>query len=256
MGGWTFEPWRGTFFPKGLRQADELEFATRAVTAIEINGTYYSGQKAESWAKWGAAAPDGFVYSMKASRFCTNRKVLAEAWPSIERFFAQGMENLGPKLGPVLWQLANSKKFEPEDFAGFLKLMPREVGGLPLRHVVEPRHPSFVNAEAVGMCRDHGVAICLAEHATYPMIADVTADFVYARLQIGEDENPTAYTDDGIAQWAGRLKTFAQGGAPDDLPRLAAPAPKRDRDVFAFIISGGKVHAPAGAVALQKAIDA
>ncbi|WP_374573458.1 DUF72 domain-containing protein [Phenylobacterium sp.] len=252
IGGWTFEPWRGVFYPKGLRQADELAYAAERLTAIEVNGTYYSSQKPESFAKWAASAPDGFVFSLKASRFCTNRRVLAEAGPSIEKFLSQGLTELGDKLGPILWQFMATKKFDPDDFAAFLKLLPAGHDGLSLRHVVEVRHQSFVDPAFVALCREHGVAICLAHHAEFPQIADVTSSFVYARLMCGADEVETCYPPAEIDGWAERLKTFAAGGAPADLAYAApdAPAPEADRDVFAFFISSGKVRAPAGAMAL------
>lgn len=252
IGGWTFEPWRGVFYPKGLRQADELAYAASRLTAIEINSTYYSGQKPESFAKWAAAAPDGFVFSLKASRFCTNRRVLAEAGPSVEKFFAQGLTELGDKLGPIVWQFMATKKFDAEDFSAFLELLPDRLEGRPLRHVMEVRHPSFVDPAFVALCRDRGAAICLAHHAEFPQIADVTADFVYARLIKGSDEIETCYPPAEIDEWAGRFRTYAAGGAPADLAFAdpAHPAPKADRDVFAFFISEGKVRAPAGAMAL------
>ena len=254
MGGWTYEPWRGGFYPKGVRQADELAYASRQVTAIEINGTYHSLQKRASFAKWAAATPDDFVFSLKASRFCTNRKILAEAGPAIAKFFEQGLEALGDKLGPILWQFMPTKKFERDDFAAFLDLLPRALDGCPLRHVVEVRHLSFVDPAFVDLCRQKNIAICLADHATYPMIADVTADFVYARLMTGEDRHPGAYGQKDLRLWAGRLALLASGGAPPDLSVITEPAAAKPRDVFAFIISGGKVHAPIGAIALAKAV--
>jgi uncharacterized protein YecE (DUF72 family) len=251
VGGWTFEPWRGVFYPKGLRQADELAFASRRLTAIEINGTYYSTFKPESFAKWRAATPEGFRFSVKASRFCTNRKVLAEAGSAVEVFLNQGLTELGDRLGPILWQFMHTKKFEPADFEGFLKLLPDRIGGLPLRHVVEPRHASFRDPAFIALCRDYDAAICLADHASYPLISDVTSDIVYARLQCGSDDVETAYPAAEIDAWADRLRRFAQGGRPDDLPPVdAAEAPQEPRDVYAFIIHEGKVRAPAGARAL------
>jgi uncharacterized protein YecE (DUF72 family) len=252
VGGWTFEPWRGVFYPKGLRQADELEYASRHLTAIEINGTYYSTFKPESFAKWRASTPDGFKFSVKASRFCTNRKVLADMGKSLEVFLNQGLAELGDRLGPILWQFMGTKKFEPDDFAGFLKLLPRELEGLPLQHVVEPRHASFKSPDFIALCREHGVAVCLADHASYPMIPDVTGDVVYARLQTGSDEIETAYAPADLDLWAGRLGAYASGDAPSDLPLVdpARPAPKKAREVFAFFIHEGKVRAPAAAMAM------
>ena len=178
VGGWTYEPWRNNFYPKGLPHARELEYAAQHLTAIEINGTFYGTQKRETWIKWGATVPDGFVFSVKASRFCTNRRVLAEGGESIAKFLGQGIAELGPRLGPILWQFANTKKLDLEDFAAFLKLMPEEQEGVKLRHALEVRHESFVCPEFVDLARDHGCAIVFADHATYPMIADLTAPFV------------------------------------------------------------------------------
>ncbi len=256
IGGWTFEPWRGVFYPKGLRQADELDYASRHLTAIEINGTYYSTFKPDSFAKWRAATPDGFKFSVKASRFCTNRKVLADMGKSLEVFLNQGLVELGDRLGPILWQFMGTKKFEPEDFEGFLKLLPDRLEGLPLVHVVEPRHASFRDPAFVALCRKHKVAICLADHETYPMIPDVTGDVVYARLQTGSDEVPTAYAPADLDRWADRFRRYAQGGAPEDLPLVdpASAAPRTPREVFAFFIHEGKVRAPAAAMALLERV--
>ncbi len=252
VGGWTFEPWRGVFYPKGLKQAQELDYASRQLSAIEINGTYYSTFKPDSFAKWRAATPDGFKFSVKASRFCTNRKVLADMGKSLEVFLNQGMVELGDRLGPILWQFMGTKKFEPEDFEGFLKLLPDQLDGLPLRHVVEPRHDSFKDPAFVALCRKYNVAVCLADHASYPLIPDVTGDLVYARLQTGSDDIETAYAPAVLDRWAERLGAYAAGGTPDDLPRIdpASSAPKEPREVYAFFIHEGKVRAPAAAMAL------
>ena len=256
-GGWTFEPWRGVFYPKGTRQADELAFAARHLTAIEINSTYYSSQKPESFAKWAAATPPGFKFAVKASRFCTNRKVLADAAPTVQNFLNQGIVELGDRLGPILWQFMATKKFDPVDFAAFLDLLPATLGGIPLRHCVEVRHDSFADPAFVALCRTRGVAIGLTDSAEFPMIADVTADFVYARLMRGEDGIDTCYPPDGLQLWERRLKAFAAGEAPDDLTLSDPnhPAPRVARDVFAFFIKSGKVRAPAGAMALQSLAD-
>jgi uncharacterized protein YecE (DUF72 family) len=234
IGGWVFPPWRGVFYPKGTRQADELAYASRRLTAIEINSTYHSLQSPESFAKWAGETPEDFVFTLKASRFCTNRKVLAEAGEAIDRFFAQGVGELGARLGPILWQFMPTKRFAREDFAAFLGLLPPTLAGRSLRHCVEVRHPSFVTEAFVDLCRDHGVAICLADHPTYPMIEAATADFVYARLMRGADEIPTCYEPAAVDAWSDRFRREAQGG----------------RDVFAFFINAGKVNAPAGAMAL------
>lgn len=256
MGGWNFEPWQGVFYPDDLPKKRQLEYASRNVTTIEVNATYYGGQKPATIASWGATAPDGFVFSIKGNRFVTNRKVLAEAGPSIEKFFAQRLSGLGDKLGPILWQFAPTKKFDPADFAAFLKLLPHEEDGVRLRHALEVRHESFVDPEFVSLAAEHGAAIVLADHATYPAIADVTADFVYARLQQGDDAIPTAYADNAMAAWTHRALTWAEGGMPDDLP-LAAPehSPERkQRDVFVYFIHEGKVRAPHAAQDLLRRV--
>jgi uncharacterized protein YecE (DUF72 family) len=252
IGGWTFEPWRGVFYPDGLRQADELTYAATHLTAIEINGTYYSSFKPDSWAKWRAATPEGFKFAVKASRFSTNRKVLADGAESIGRFLNQGLSELGDRLGPILWQFANTKKFDAADFEGFLKLLPDKQDGLPLAHVLEVRHPTFQDPAFIALARKYGATVCLADHNTYPMIADVTGDLVYARLQTGSDDEPTAYKPAALNTWVDRLKTYAQGGAPGDLTLADAanPAPVRPRDVYAFVIHEGKVRAPTAAMAM------
>src|ERR1700692_567370 len=163
IGGWTFEAWRGVFYSEGLRQADELSYAASKLTAIEINGTYYSSFKPDSWAKWRASTPEGFKFAVKASRFCTNRKVLADGGESVERFLNQGLAELGDRLGPILWQFANTKKFDPDDFARFLDLLPESLpehrGERPLRHALEVRHESFRDQRFVDLARERGMAI-------------------------------------------------------------------------------------------------
>jgi uncharacterized protein YecE (DUF72 family) len=257
IGGWTFEPWRGVFYPEGLPQAKELEYASRQLTSIEINGTYYGSQSPETFRKWREATPEGFVFSVKGSRFCTNRKVLADGRESIQKFMAQGVLELEDRLGPLLWQLAPTKKFNPDDVSGFLDCLPEKAGGRPLRHVIEARHDSFISPEFTRLLRERNVGLVFAEHFTYPEMADVTADFVYARLQKGSDDIETAYPEVQLDAWAGRLKTWAAGGEPDDLPKADpdhAP-PKSPRDVFAYVIHEGKVRAPAAARALIRRVE-
>jgi len=252
IGGWNFAPWRGVFYPKGLPQAKELAYAGAHVTSIEINSTYYGSQKPESFRKWASTVPDGFIFSVKASRFCTNRRVLREAGDSIKRFVESGVLELGDRLGPLLWQFAPTKKFDEADFGGFLELLPQTYDGRRLRHVVEVRHDSFRVPAFVALLRKFGLAVVYAEHATYPGIADVTSDFVYTRLQKGHDDIPTAYPPQALDQWARRVRLWAEGREPDDLPRVDAghkPAAK-PRDVFAYFIHEGKVRAPAAAMAL------
>ena len=251
IGGWVFKPWRGTFYPKGLPQARELEFASRALTTIEINGTFYGSQRPESFRRWADETPDDFVFSLKGPRFTTHRAVLAEAGPSIERFFASGVLELKSKLGPVLWQFPPFKAFEADDFAAFLSLLPHRLEGHPIRHAVEVRHQSFCVPEFVKLMRKNAVAIAGIESDKHPLIPDVTGDFVYLRLQRTSEEIESGYAQPDLARWAKRAREFAQGGAPSDLPVLApAPHTKSKRDVFIYMISGAKVRAPAAAQAL------
>lgn len=250
IGGWTFEPWRGTFYPDGLAQARELEYASRQVTAIEINGTFYGSQKPASFRRWAEESPDGFVFSLKAPRFATNRKVLAEAGPSIEKFLESGVTELKSKLGPILWQFPPFKKFEPEDFSAFLALLPESHDGHALRHVLEVRHESFCAPDFIALARKHKAAVVVADSAKYPLIADVTGDFVYARLQQAAEAIPTGYSDADLDLWKERAQDWAQGGEARGLPLLAEPAPKKPRDVFVYMINGAKIRAPAAAKAL------
>src|SRR5882672_2420752 len=182
VGGWTFEPWRNNFYPEGLVQSRELEYASRKLSAIEINGTFYGSQKPASFAKWRDETPDDFVFSMKAVRYATNRKVLAEAGESIERFVKSGIAELRHKLGPILWQFQSTKKFDPADFEAFLKLLPAEVDGLPLRHALDVRHASFMTREYLDLARHYSCSTVFTDSDDYPSFADVTGDFVYARL--------------------------------------------------------------------------
>jgi uncharacterized protein YecE (DUF72 family) len=251
IGGWVFKPWRGTFYPQKLPQARELAHASRAVTTIEINGTFYGSQRPESFRRWAAETPDDFVFSLKGPRFTTHRGVLAEAGPSIERFFASGVLELKSKLGPILWQLPPTKAFAAEDFAAFLALLPQERDGRRIRHAVEVRHASFCGGEFVALMREFSVAIALIDSPAHPLIADVTGDFAYLRLQRTAQEIETGYAAADLKTWAKRARVFADGGAPADLSTLAPPpAAKGKRDVFVYMISGAKARAPAAAQAL------
>jgi len=257
MGGWTFEPWDTSFYPEKLSKAKQLHYASRQVKTIEVNGTYYSTFKPATFAKWAADAPEDFVFSLKAIRFATNRRVLAEAGESVQRFLDSGVAELGDRLGPILWQFAPTKKFDPADFEGFLKALPAKQDGVPLRHALEVRNDSFVTPDFVALARKYKAAIVYAHHETYPEIADVTGDFVYARLQRGSDDNEHCYPDKELDAWAARAMDWAAGAQPGDLP-YAAPehqAEKKPRDVFVYFITSGKVRAPHGAIALQQRVD-
>jgi uncharacterized protein YecE (DUF72 family) len=253
IGGWTYEPWRGgVFFPEKWPEKRELEYASRKMTAIEVNGTYYSGFKPPTFAKWRDETPEGFVLTLKASRFCTNRKVLAEAGESVGRFVTQGITELGDKLGPILWQFMATKKFDPDDFQAFLKLLPEKQDGLALRHAIEVRHESFNHPDFVRMCRAAGAAIVFADSAKYPTLADVTSGFVYARLEDAKAEVETGYTAGELDRWAKVAKSWAEGHQPDGLTYAdrASHQGGTARDVFVFMINGAKERAPAAAMGL------
>ena len=251
IGGWTYEPWRGVFYPKGLPHARELAYATEHLTSIEVNGTFYRTQKAATFRAWAAEVPDGFVFALKGPRYAVNRRVLAEAGDSIKRFLESGITELGDHLGPLLWQFAPYKKFDAADFGGFLELLPKEFDGRPLRHAIEVRNDSFKTPAFIALARQFGVAIVYAEHETYTEIADVTADLVYARLQKGDETLKAGYPGKALDQWAERAKTWAKGGAPKDLPRVDKTAAKKEpRDAFIYFIHEAKLRAPAAAMAL------
>jgi len=254
VGGWTYAPWRGVFYPKRLPHAQELSFASRHLTSIEVNGTFYRTQTPATFAKWARETPDGFVFSLKGPRYAVNRRVLAEAGDSIARFLDSGPLALGDRLGPMLWQFAPTKKFDAADFGAFLELLPQKFDARKLRHVVEVRHASFCTPAFITLLRHFAIPVVYAEHATYPAIADVTGDFVYARLQKGKDSVKTGYPPKALDAWAKRAEIWAAGGAPGDLPRVG-PAPrakKAARDVFVYFIHEGKLRAPAAAEALIK----
>lgn len=230
VGGWTYPPWRGVFYPAGLPQKRELEFLSRAMTTIEINGTFYSAFKPADFARWRDAVPDRFMFSMKASRYCTNRRNLAEAADAIGRFVSQGIAELREKLGPINWQFAATKKFDPGEFEAFLALLPKQAGDLPLRHALEPRHPTFDCKEFVDLARRFGCAITFADSDKYPCIDRSTADFTYARLMRTRDELETGYSDADLEGFVRRARKWAGRG-----------------DVFVYFIAGAKLRAPAAA---------
>lgn len=250
VGGWSYDPWRATFYPKGLKRGGELEYASRKLTSIEIDSTYYGGKTPQIFRTWRDTAPEDFVFSVKGSRFVTNRRVLAEAGPSIERFFQTGVTELGPKLGPINWQFAATKRFEPDDFAAFLGLLPKSVDGLTLRHAVEVRNDSFRTPEFVALARAHGVAVIAAGDSKFPLIADVAAPFVYVRIMGTREDEPAGYPDKALELWAKRARKWSAGAAPEDLDAVAPAASPDARDVFLYVISGFKAHNPAVAMAL------
>ncbi|MGB3026715.1 DUF72 domain-containing protein [Paradevosia shaoguanensis] len=255
VGGWTYEPWRGTFYPEGLTQKRELEYAGSKLSSIEINGTFYGSQKPESFAKWHDETPDDFVFTLKGTRYSTNRRVLAEAGESVERFISSGILMLKDKLGPINWQMAGTKKFDPEDFEAFLKLLPKTHEGRTLQHAVEVRHPSFRVPEFIAMAREYNVGVILDADSDYPQIADVTAPFVYVRIMGTSENEELGYSPAALDAWAERAREWAAGGSPDGL-EYGSPdkAKTTDRDVYLYVISGFKERNPAAAMALIERI--
>lgn len=257
IGGWTYPDWRkGTFYPEGLAQKRELEWASRQLGAIEINGTAHSLQKPESFRKWREATPEGFVFAVKGSSYVTNRKVLASAGESLAKFFGQGLEELGDQLGPILWQFMGTKRFERDDVAAFFDMLPRTLNGVPLRYAIEAGHESFACPAFVDLARAAGVAIVWLEQEGRARIADRTADFAYLRCKAMQSAEPTGYAPHDIDRIAGLCRAWSAGEAPSDLPYAGDPADSRGKngEVFAFMINGAKERAPAAAMALARAL--
>ena len=236
IGGWTFPPWRGSFYPPDLPQKRELEYASHQLGAIEINATFYGRQSPKSWNAWGAIVPDGFQFAVKGSRYCVTRPKLADAAEGLGVYCAQGFSVLGDKLGPILWTLAARRQFDPDDIAGFFEILPREIDGVPLRHAIEPRHESFRDERFYELCRKRDVAVVFGDDEEFPCIDADTASFAYARLQCMKEEVETGYPADRLDAFAERAKRWANEG----------------RDAYIFMINGAKVRAPAAALALQE----
>jgi uncharacterized protein YecE (DUF72 family) len=236
IGGWTYPPWRGVFYPDKLPQSKELEYASHALSAIEINATFYGRQKPKSWETWEKTAPEGFRFAIKGSRFCVTRSRLCEGAEGIGNFFAQGFAALGPKLGPILWQFAPRRKFDRDDIAGFIGLLPEKLEGITLRHAIEPRHDSFKDDQFFDLCRARNIAVVFEDSDDYPCIEADTADFAYARLQRMNEEIETGYDGDALDGFADRARKWRNAG----------------RDAYLFLINGAKVRAPAAALALQE----
>lgn len=250
IGGWDYEPWRETFYPPKLAKTRQLEFASRQVTAIEVNATYYKLQSPAVFEKWARTAPDGFKFALKGSRYCSNRRVLGEGGEGVARFCSQGFTELGDKLGPIVWQFMDTKRFDPDDLRAFLALLPREQAGIRLEHAVEARHESFRDPEFVEIARAAGVAIVFGDSSGFPCFADLSGDFAYARLQNARADEPTGYSGAELDHWAEIARAWARGESPAGLPYAAdAPAPV-PRDVYMFMINGAKERAPAAATAL------
>lgn len=236
IGGWTYAPWRGVFYPDKLPHSKELEYASHALSAIEINATFYGRQRPKSWDSWGKIAPQGFQFAVKGSRYCVMKPKLAEAGEGLSSFFAQGFAALGPKLGPILWQFASRRKFDRDDIAGFIDLLPEKLDGITLRHALEPRNESFNDEKFFELCRAHNIAVVFEGSDEYPCIEAETADFSYARLQQMSEDLETGYDESAIAGFAERARKWRTSG----------------RDAYIFMINGAKVRAPAAALALQE----
>ena len=256
IGGWVFAPWRGVFYPQGLVQSRELAHASRQVTSIEINGTFYGAQKPASFRKWHAETPADFVFSVKGPRYATHRRDLGEAGSSVERFFASGVLELGEKLGPILWQFPPTTKFDVQNFAAFLEHLPSAIDGRTIRHVLEVRHPSFATPEFIDLLRRKGAALAFVDDKDRPAIQDVTADFVYARLRRSEADEPTGYPRAALDAWVTRFRDWSEGRVPADAvhhhPDRAKAAA---RDCFVYFINGAKIRAPAAAVAFLERLS-
>lgn len=254
IGGWIFEPWRNNFYPMGMPQRRELEYASRRLTSIEINATYYGSQKPASFARWRDEVPPGFVFSLKGPRYATNKRVLAESGAAVKRFFDSGVMELKEKLGPINWQFLPTRKFDPADFEAFLSLLPREVDGRSIRHAVEVRHASFEGPSFIELLRAYGIALVFTDRDGVPNMHDLTAPFVYVRLQRSSEDQKTGYAPQAIATWAERAHTWAAGNAPEGLARIIESRSGSDthtsREVFIYMINGFKPRAPAAAMAL------
>lgn len=239
IGGWTYEPWRENFYPADLPQAKELEYASRRVTAIEINATFYRTQSAASFAKWAAATPDDFVFSVKAPRAAVQRKDLREAAQSIEWFLGSGVTELGGKLGPIFWQMAPYKKFDAAEMNAYFGMLPAKVKKSALRHAIEVRHPSFACEEFMAMARARNIAVACVESDKHPLVIEPTADFSYARLELSQADEPTGYPKPALKKWAKTARDWEKTG-----------------DVFLYFISGAKARNPAAAEAMLALLKA
>lgn len=279
ISGWRYEGWRGVFYPEGLRQQDELAYAAARFASIELNGSFYSLQRPAYYAAWRDATPSNFVFSVKGGRYVTHVRRLREVETPLANFFASGVLTLGDKLGPFLWQFPPSFAYDAEAFAAFLPLLPRDTEAAvrmalaghsdwmrdridvtvsehrPLRHAIEVRHRSFRDPAFVAQLRRHGVALVVADTAgRWPLLEDVTADFMYLRLHGDEELYASGYTDDALERWAGRIRAWAAGGEPDDAQRvLATPAPEQARrEVFVYFDNDVKARAPFDARSLAE----
>jgi len=251
IGGWEFDPWKQSFYPRGLPASQRLHWASRRLTSIEINGTFYRLQKPETFAKWREQTPEGFEFSLKAPRYIVQKRALAESGEALERFFNSGLAELGDRLGPLLWQFAPTKRFDAADLDAFLGMLPKQLAGRPLRHALEPRHESFRSAEYLALARRHGVATVFDDSDKYPALADPTADFIYIRTMRSDAAHTEGYAPEALDAITDCLRCWQAGGEPAALPRVEpAASGATPRDVYCYVISGAKEKAPAAAQGL------
>jgi uncharacterized protein YecE (DUF72 family) len=252
IGGWNFAPWRNNFYPEKWPQKRELEYASGKLTAIEVNSTFYRPQTAATYANWRSQTPDAFVFSLKAPGFATQTTSLESAAKAIKRFVFAGLAELGDRLGPISWQFASNRAFARDYFAAFIDLLPHELNGHALRHVLEVRHESFMCAEYIALMRERRLPTVFTDSTEYPSFADLTGDFVYARLMRSESSLATGYPAAALDAWAARARTWARGELPADLPYVepAARTAASTRDVYLYFISAAKERNPAAAMAL------
>jgi uncharacterized protein YecE (DUF72 family) len=279
ISGWTYKPWRGVFYPKGLPQKRELEYATQQFCSIEINGTFYGMQRPDAFAAWADQAPEDFVFAVKGPRFITHIRRLRQAETPLANFIASGLLRLGAKLGPVLWQLPPDFRFDAEQIEGFLKLLPRDAAAAVrlarkhddrlkarawlrvdterrMRHAFEIRHESFRHKAFIDLLRRYDVALVCADAVEWPRLMDLTSDFVYCRLHGSENLYASGYDDAALDDWARRVLAWARGGEPEDAERVGGKARRRVRDVFVYFDNDMKVRAPDDARALMQRVKA
>jgi uncharacterized protein YecE (DUF72 family) len=272
ISGWRYAPWRGKFYPQGLRQADELAYAAGKFSTVEINGTFYALQQPEFFQAWRDATPEAFVFAVKGTRFITHVKRLRDAETPLANFFASGILAFEAKLGPVLWQLPPSFAFDPERLAAFFELLPRTVHAAarlakrhdirlkgraflksrddrPIRHALEIRHDSFRDPAFIRLLRKHRIGLVAADTVDWPLLMDATADFVYVRLHGSRKLYTSGYGAGTLARWARRIRAWAKGGEAEGT-HVGPPAPKRPRDVYVYFDNDAKVRAPFDAMAL------
>jgi uncharacterized protein YecE (DUF72 family) len=278
ISGWTYPPWRGVFYPKGLPQARELDHATRQFDTLEINGTFYGMQRPDAFADWAHRAPDRFVYAIKGPRYLTHMLKLRNPIAPLANFIASGLLRLGVKLGPILWQFPPQFRFDPARIEAFLQLLPHDTHAAAtlgrnhdhrlkasaslnvdtnrkLRHALEIRHKSFCDRAFIDLLRKYDVALVCADTVEWPLLMDLTSDFVYCRLHGSEELYASGYDGNALDAWVSRIVSWATGGEPADAQRVSGKARKRHRDVFVYFDNDAKVRAPFDAQGLRERVD-